>query len=51
VSSVSAQGRILPSDPQAPPPDPAALLPSTRSVRLLVLAALPSAHTARMVEP
>jgi H+/Cl- antiporter ClcA len=40
VSSVSAEGRTLQPDPQSRPPDPAALLRSTRYVRLLVLAAL-----------
>jgi H+/Cl- antiporter ClcA len=40
VSSVSAEGRTLPPDPQAHPPDPAALLRSTRYLRLLALAAL-----------
>ena len=40
MSSVSAEGRALPPDPQTHPPDPAALLRSTRYVRLLVLAAL-----------
>jgi hypothetical protein len=40
VSSVSAEGRTLPPDPHTRPPDPAALLRSTRYVRLLVLVAL-----------
>ena len=40
MSSVSAEGRTLPPDPQAHPPDPAALLRSTRYLRLLALAAL-----------
>ena len=40
MSSVSAEGRTLPPDPQAGPPDPATLLRSTRYLRLLVLAAL-----------